>query len=131
MPLDPVKMRTDAEEFYRLLYAGAPREAVERFVGDGYVQHNPLAGDGTDSLIDYFERMAVEYPQKSVEVKRSVCEGNLLVLHCRQVWPGEVYASFDCFRFDDHGKIVEHWDVMQLIEGPDLDVEPRNDNGMF
>ncbi|HEV2772082.1 MAG TPA: hypothetical protein VGV57_04550 [Thermoleophilaceae bacterium] len=38
---------------------------------------------------------------------------NLSDVHCYQQWPGnEEYAGIDIFGFDDHGKIVDHWDVL-------------------
>lgn len=108
--------RRNAIDFYRASYLGSPREAVEQYVGDEYIQHNPAVGDGPDAFIEYFERMAVEYPDKSIEFVRSVSEGNLVALHTHQTWPdGDEYVTMDFFRFDDNGKIVEHWDSIQQV----------------
>jgi predicted SnoaL-like aldol condensation-catalyzing enzyme len=125
--MDLEKNKQSAIEFYKMAYMGNPKAAIEKYVGEEYIQHNPDVADGTRGFIDYFVRMDREYPEKSIEFVRCIGEGDLVALHTHQIWPGnDQYVTMDFFRFDNKGKICEHWDAIQQIPK-----ESANPNTMY
>ncbi|MGH2636108.1 MAG: nuclear transport factor 2 family protein [Actinomycetota bacterium] len=116
------------KEFYELAFnEGRPEDAVDRYLGPRYVQHNPQAADGPEAFIGFVNWYRGEFPQLAVEIKRIVAEDDLVVTHgVIKTSPDDLgTAAVDIFRVED-GKIVEHWDVLQPV--PE---SSANDNTMF
>lgn len=108
--------KKNAVAFYETAFLGNPLKAVEDYVGEVYIQHNPDVEDGIEGFVNYFSRMQNEYPEKSIEFLRVIGEGDLVALHTLQTWPGnDQYITIDFFRFDKQGKICEHWDAIQQV----------------
>lgn len=98
--------KKNAVAFYDLMFNKCrPKEAIDIYAGNEYIQHNPHVGDGKEAFIDYFNHMAEQYPGKKVEFKKVIREDNYVVLHCYQQWPGdEDYAGIDIFGLTIKGK---------------------------
>jgi predicted SnoaL-like aldol condensation-catalyzing enzyme len=124
---DASKNAETVRSFYEMAFNdGKPEEAVERYLGDRYTQHNPQAGDGPEAFIGFVHWYRGEFPQLSVEIRRTIAEGELVATHgvIKTSPEDRGTAAVDIFRVED-GKIVEHWDVLQPV--PE---ESANDNGM-
>lgn len=110
------RIKDNAVSFYKMAYEGNPRKATKLYLGSEYIQHNPHVENGIDGFIEYFERMQIEYPNKSIEFVRVIAENDLVALHTHQIWPdNDEYVTMDFFRFDENEKIIEHWDSIQQI----------------
>ncbi|MFI6731411.1 ester cyclase [Nonomuraea sp. NPDC050451] len=98
------------------------------FIGDRYVQHNPRIADGIEGFEAFLSQLRTDFPALRAEVKNIFAEGDFVIAHVHGVRiPGQLgTAIVDIFRLDEHGKIIEHWDVMQPI--PET---AENKNGMF
>ncbi|GAA4233202.1 nuclear transport factor 2 family protein [Postechiella marina] len=125
--MDLDQNKKNAIAFYKMAYEGNPTKAVKLYVGETYIQHNPLVADGPEAFINYFDRMHKAYPVKSIKFVRSIAQNDLVALHTHQIWPdNDEYVTMDFFRFNKEGKIVEHWDSIQQIPAKSL-----NNNNMY
>jgi predicted SnoaL-like aldol condensation-catalyzing enzyme len=86
-----------------------------------------MAGDGPGPFIDFVKGFTAQFPELSVELKRVIAEGDLVVTHgLLKTSPDDRgTAAADIFRVEN-GKVVEHWDVLQPVPGT-----AANDNTMF
>lgn len=109
--------RKIVHDFYDLAFnQHKPREAAALYIGDQYIQHNPFVPNGAAPFVEYFEGYFRAHPKSHVVFSHNVAEGDLVVLHLnsRADEKDRSRAIVDIFRVDN-GKIVEHWDVAQIV----------------
>ena len=113
--------------FYQIALNNKDFETASKLIGPRYVQHNPLIADGIDGLKGFIDCLRETFPRLRMEIKNIFAERDFVIAHVHGVRvPGQRgSASVDIFKLE-HGKIVEHWAVIQPI--PD---EAENPNGMF
>jgi predicted SnoaL-like aldol condensation-catalyzing enzyme len=98
-------------EYYELAFNGKePEQAVERYVGSRYIQHNPQAPDGPEAFIAFVKA----FPEASVDIRSVFADGDIVVTHSLVKFTGDDRGTVaaDFFRLEE-GKVVEHWDVLQ------------------
>lgn len=116
-----------AQEFYDTIINKKDFESARKYIGKNYKQHNPLVADGPEGLKAFIEFLKTNFPEARSEIKRTLADGDYVVLHVHSIRPPNMRgrAIIEIFRLED-GKIDEHWDVIQEI--PESSANP---NGMF
>lgn len=110
--------KANAIAFYDLAFnQHKVQEAVAKYIGKTYAQHNPTVADGGQAFIDAFKPFLQTQPNYKATIHRVVAEGDLVMLHVHSQLndTDRGQAVIDIFRFDKDGKIVEHWDVSQAV----------------
>jgi predicted SnoaL-like aldol condensation-catalyzing enzyme len=84
-------------------------DAFDELIVEGYVQHNPQADNGLEAVKQFFAPLG----PVDVDVYRVIAEGDLVAAH--SYYKTFNTAGVDFWRFNDEGKIIEHWDVLQQV----------------
>jgi len=116
-----------AVSFLKMAASGKVQEAYSKFVGAGFRHHNPFFEGSAESLQAGMEANALQNPDKVLEVKRVIADGELVAVHSHvQQKPGDPGAAVvHIFRFEN-GRIMELWDLGQPV--PE---ESPNQFGLF
>lgn len=116
-----------AVSFLRLVGTGKIRDAYDRYVGENFRHHNAFFRGDRESLMKAMEEAAKSNPDKVLEVKRTIQDGNYVAVHShiRQDAQDRGGAAVHIFRFEN-GRIAEMWDVGQAIPH-----DSPNEHGMF
>jgi predicted SnoaL-like aldol condensation-catalyzing enzyme len=119
--------RVAFEQFCDLFYTQQRvADAFAFLVSDDYRQHNPTIADGPAAAVEALTPKFDDSPDARFEIQRILVDGDLAMVHVKASSPGRpVAAVADIYRFAD-GKLVEHWDVLQVV--PE---HPAHDHPMF
>ncbi|MGY2736658.1 nuclear transport factor 2 family protein [Sphingomonas sp. UYP23] len=118
--------------------------ATASHLAPDYIQHNPLIPDGAKALGAYFGKITSERNNARVEIYRIIAVENYVWAHVNFVNlfdddPDDTgVAGVDIYRFDDDGRVVEHWDALQIVGTPEnsapwvgLNIPRANPHEMF
>jgi predicted SnoaL-like aldol condensation-catalyzing enzyme len=105
---DLERNKKTVERLFEAFRAG-DTDAFDDLIVEDYVQHNPQAGNGLQAVKEFFAPVG----PVDVDVYRVIAEGDLVVAHSHYKTFG--MAGVDIWRFDEDGKIIEHWDVLQTV----------------
>lgn len=122
---ETARNRAIVTEFARLFYTERDvRTAFARYVAPDYIQHNAGIVDGRDAAVSALAPMFAA-PGSRFTIKRILVDGDMAAIHLhgRGGAEGPGATVVDLYRLS-HGKIVEHWDVLQPIEAQTVNSHP-------
>ena len=97
-------------------FANGDTEKAASLLAEGYIQHNLAYGTGRDAFVGSVAYLASAPVKTTVNNIRAFEDGDKVFLQTVYNFAGAgEQAAFDIFRFDENGKIVEHWDVIQAV----------------
>ncbi|WP_438824789.1 nuclear transport factor 2 family protein [Bacillus sp. JJ1532] len=119
--------KDQAVSFLQLVASGNVDEAYQKYIGPGFRHHNPYFRGDANSLMLAMKENADLNPNKTLEVKHAIEEGEMVTVHSHVRQNPEDLGGVvvHIFRFQND-QIVELWDVGQPI--PE---DSPNENGMF
>jgi predicted SnoaL-like aldol condensation-catalyzing enzyme len=102
--------------FYQAALNDKDWDAAVKFIGPRYVQHNPVSVDGVPGIKQHVEDLKEHFPDNRGQIIHAFADGDIVVLHVHSIRKigTRGNAIVDMFRIE-HGKVVEHWDVVQAV----------------
>ncbi len=117
-----------AIDFWIRFFDKHDESAIDDYLSEPYIQHNPHVADGVEAFRNEFhERFRTDMKDCSTQIRHVSSRDDLVFIHNILKRSPDVkgHAAVDIFRFEN-GRIVEHWDVIQTM--PD---SSKNDHPMF
>ena len=113
--------QTQTEKTLALIdtFATGDTDIAKELLAEDYIQHNLAYGTGRDAFISSVEYLASADEKTTVENIRAFEDGDKVFLQTVYNFAGAgEQVAFDIFRFDNEGKIAEHWDNLAAKTEP-------------
>ena len=113
--------QTQTEKALALIdtFATGDTDIAKELLAEDYIQHNLAYGTGRDAFISSVEYLASADEKTTVENIRAFEDGDKVFLQTVYNFAGAgEQVAFDIFRFDNKGKIAEHWDNLAAKAEP-------------
>jgi predicted SnoaL-like aldol condensation-catalyzing enzyme len=116
-----------AKDFLRLAASANVDEGYKKYAAPDFRHHNPWFKGDARSLAAGMRENAAKFPDKKLEVKHAIEEGDFVAVHShvRHQAGEQGFGVVHIFRFAN-GKIAELWDLAQEVPK-----DSPNENGMF
>lgn len=112
-------------------FATGDTDTARSLLDDGYIQHNLAYGTGADAFISSVEYLASADVKTTVNNIRAFEDGDKVFLQTIYNFAGAgEQVAFDIFRFDENGKIAEHWDNLAALAEPNPSGHTQTDGTM-
>ena len=112
-------------------FANGDTDTARSLLADGYIQHNLAYGTGADAFIGSVEYLASADVITTVNNIRAFEDGDKVFLQTIYNFAGAgEQVAFDIFRFDENGKIAEHWDNLAALAEPNPSGHTQTDGTM-
>lgn len=110
-------------------FATGDAEKAADLLAEGYIQHNLVYGTGRDAFVGSVQYLASAPVKTTVNNIRAYEDGDKVFLQTVYNFAGAgEQVAFDIFRFDENGKIAEHWDNLAAKAAPNPSGRTQIDN---
>lgn len=111
---------------YQRIFGDLDVTAVDEYMSNGFIQHNPTIADGPAGVKQLVQMLASQgVPKQKIEFTHVLAEDDIVILHSRYEMAGKEWRFIDIYRVEND-KLAEHWDAMMQM--PET---PANNNPMF
>lgn len=112
-------MTTNAEKAQALLrtFESGDEKMARSLLREDYIEHHVTDGTGVDAFVETMKHFSGGSEKTRMTFLRVFEDEDTVFLHVLYHLAGEGdKVAFDIFRFDETGRIAEHWDNLEDLE---------------